>query len=138
MEPKGRDEIFVDTGAWFASVVPADRNHLRVVAFLRRNPLPLITTDYVIDETLTLLRARGESAKATSLGRQLLDLQVANVIYVTQEIVLTAWELFRDQPARRWSFTDCMSKAVMDDRHVRQALFLDHHFGEFGMIDVLQ
>src|ERR1019366_757172 len=61
--------IFVDTGAWFASVVPADRHHLKVVAFLQQNPLPLITTDYVIDETLTLLRARWEMSKAIGLGR---------------------------------------------------------------------
>jgi predicted nucleic acid-binding protein len=49
-----------------------------------------------------------------------------------------AWELFRDQPARRWSFTDCTSKVVMDERHLRQALSLDRHFAEFGAIDVLE
>ena len=93
--------VFVDTGAWFASLVPADRNHLKVVAFLQHNPLPLVTTDYIIDETLTLLRARGEAAKAVRLGRQLMDLQIANVVYVTPQIFSKAWELFRDQPARR-------------------------------------
>jgi len=129
--------IFVDTGAWFASVVPADRNHLKVVAFLQHNPSPLITTDYVIDETLTLLRARGEAMKAIALGRQFFDLQIANVFHITPEIVSKAWELFRDQPARRWSFTDCTSKVVMDELHLRQALFLDSHFSEFGATGVL-
>lgn len=130
--------IFVDTGAWFASLVPADRNHLKVVAFLQHNPLPLVTTDYIIDETLTLLRARGEAAKAVRLGRQLMDLQIANVVHVTPQIFSKAWELFRDQPARWWSFTDCTSKVVMDERHLRQALSLDRHFAEFGVIDVLE
>ena len=130
--------IFVDTGAWFSSVVPADRHHLKVVAFLQRNPLPLITTDYIIDETLTLLRARGETMKAIGLGRQLLDLQLANVVHITPQIFSKAWGLFRDQPSRRWSFTDCTSKVVMDEWHLRQALSLDHHFREFGAIDVLE
>jgi predicted nucleic acid-binding protein len=59
--------IFVDTGAWFASIVPADPHHRRIVEFLHRNSLPLITSDYVIDETLTLLRARGETTKRSFL-----------------------------------------------------------------------
>ncbi len=130
--------VFVDTGAWCASVVPADRYHLKVVAFLQHNPSPLITTDYIIDETLTLLRAQGEAMKAISLGRQLLDLQTANVVYITPQIFSRAWELFREQPSRRWSFTDCTSKVVMDERHLRQALSLDNHFREFGMVDVLE
>ncbi|HZK82871.1 MAG TPA: PIN domain-containing protein [Humisphaera sp.] len=130
--------IFVDTGAWFASVVPADRHHLKVVAFLQHNPLPLITTDYVIDETLTLLRARGEVIKAISLGRQLLDLQMANVVHITPQVFSKAWEIFRDQPSRRWSFTDCTSKIVMQERHIRKALALDQHFTEFGAVGVLE
>jgi predicted nucleic acid-binding protein len=68
--------------------------------FLQQNPLPLVTTDYVVDEALTLLRARGEGAKAVALGRRLFDLQVVNLIYVTPEFLSRAWELFRDQPAR--------------------------------------
>lgn len=129
--------IFVDTGAWFVSLVPADPHHFKVVGFLQQNPLPLITIDYVIDETLTLLRARGEARKAITLSRQFVDLQTANYVHITPAMVSKAWELFRDQPARQWSFTDCTSKAVMDELQLRQALFLDHHFRELGAIDVL-
>jgi uncharacterized protein len=50
--------IFVDTGAWYASLVPADPDHTKAVQWLAENHSPLLTTDYVIDETLTLLRAR--------------------------------------------------------------------------------
>ena len=129
--------IFVDTGAWFASVIPSDPNHSKVLAFLQHNPLPLVTTDYVVDETLTLLRARGEAMKAVAFGRQLLDLQLANVVHTTPQIFSKAWELFRDQPTRGWSFTDCTSKVVMDELHIKRALFLDQHFREFAAIDVL-
>jgi predicted nucleic acid-binding protein len=52
--------IFVDTGAWYASLVPTDRDHATAVQWLVTNHSPLLTTDYIIDETLTLLRARGE------------------------------------------------------------------------------
>ena len=60
--------IFVDTGAWYASLVPIDPNHEKAVAWLTTNRSPLVTTDYVIDETLTLLRARGERQRALLVG----------------------------------------------------------------------
>ena len=60
--------IFVDTGAWFASIVPSDSDHQNAILWLTNNTQSLVTTDYVIDETLTLLRARGESKRAIILG----------------------------------------------------------------------
>jgi predicted nucleic acid-binding protein len=61
--------IFVDTGAWFASVVPTDPMHAKLSAWLQANTQSLITSDYVVDETLTLLRMRGERTRAIALGR---------------------------------------------------------------------
>ncbi len=52
--------IFVGTGAWFASIVPSDPDHQEAVRWLNGNDEPLLTTDYVVDEVLTLLRARRE------------------------------------------------------------------------------
>ncbi len=45
--------IFVDTGAWFSSVIPSDTNHPLAAGWLSRNKRPLVTTDYVVDELLT-------------------------------------------------------------------------------------
>ena len=55
---------FVDSSAWFASVVPRDPGHGAIVAYMGSYPGVLLTTDYVIDEALTLLRSRGEGARA--------------------------------------------------------------------------
>lgn len=60
--------IFVDTGAWYASVVPSDPDYSAASAWLATNTEPLLTTNYVIDETLTLLRARGERTRSLWLG----------------------------------------------------------------------
>ena len=46
--------IFVDTGAWFASIVPTDPNHQKAAKWLEANNEILLTTDYIVDETLTL------------------------------------------------------------------------------------
>ncbi|MGA2585145.1 MAG: PIN domain-containing protein [Tepidisphaeraceae bacterium] len=129
--------VFVDTGAWYASVVANDPRHADVVSWHRQNTQPLITTDYVIDEALTLLRSRGERAKAIALGRHLLDLSAVSIHFISESEIRQAWEIFRDNPSRDWSFTDCTSKVVIDARHIKQVLTFDHHFAEFGALEIL-
>ncbi len=46
--------IFVDTSAWFAAAVTWDANHSAVADWFRCQTNPLLTTDFVIAETLTL------------------------------------------------------------------------------------
>ena len=75
--------IFVDTGAWFAAVVSADANHNAATAWLRANREPLFTTDFIIDETLTLLRIRRYPELALDLGQQFFDGPIATVHYIT-------------------------------------------------------
>lgn len=46
--------IFVDTGAWFAAFVPTNERHAPATQLLSTNREAMLTTDYVVDETLTL------------------------------------------------------------------------------------
>jgi predicted nucleic acid-binding protein len=87
--------IFVDTGAWFASVVPSDIDHASASQWLNQNAEPLLTTDYIVDETLTLLRARGESTRAIRLGEQFFIGALAKVYVLTEDDIRNTWEVFR-------------------------------------------
>ena len=129
--------VFVDTGPWYAGVVAGDPRHREVMAWFRGNSLPLLTTDYIIDETLTLLRARGERERAIALGRHLLDLAGVNIHFIGEAQVRQAWALFRDNPGRGWSFTDCTSKVVISTLHIKQVLTFDRHFAESGNLELL-
>jgi predicted nucleic acid-binding protein len=60
--------IFVDTGAWFASMVASDANHAAAAHWLAENKEPLITTDYVFSETVTLLLVRHQRRQAEAFG----------------------------------------------------------------------
>jgi len=55
---------------------------------------------------------------------------------VTESDFRDAWTLFRDNPGRSWSFTDCTSKIVMERLHVRRALSFDEHFKQFGGLEI--
>jgi predicted nucleic acid-binding protein len=130
--------IFVDTSAWFAGSVQADQNHqVAASLFASTDPRLFITSDYVLDESLTLFRARGENLRALELGRQVLEEWVCRVVWVEQQDVFKAWTLFEAYKRKHWSFTDCVSRAVIERLQIREVFTFDEHFREFGNVVVL-
>lgn len=128
--------IFVDTGAWYALVDPTDANHTRAATWLADNREPLVTTDYVIDETLTLLRARGRAERAIALGDRFFagTDELVTVVFLTEQDIQDAWETFRQYRDKDWSFTDCSSKVVMERLGIATAFAFDQHFRQFGSV----
>ena len=96
--------VFVDTGAWFALHVPTDPNHQRAVDWLQDNEEPLVTTDFVIDEILTLLLVRQERRRALEVGRLLIESGSIQVHFLSPEDFHRAWILFQRYHAAGWSF----------------------------------
>ena len=126
--------VFVDTGAWFAYFVRRDPDHAAATDWLRENRLPLVTTDYVLDELLTLLKLRESHRVAAAAGEALLRENVATVERLTETDFRAAWEVFRQYRDKAWSFTDCTSKVVMERLGVTHAFAFDTDFEEFGTI----
>ncbi|RIK85916.1 MAG: hypothetical protein DCC67_03350 [Planctomycetota bacterium] len=63
--------IFVDAGVWFARYVRTDVDHARARTWFTNIKDTLVTSDYVIDELLTLLRSRGHTDVALRVGGNL-------------------------------------------------------------------
>jgi predicted nucleic acid-binding protein len=129
--------IFVDTGAWFASVVPSDSDHPAAARWLSQNTETLLTTDYVVDETLTLLKMRGEPQRALQMGEEFFRESLATIYYLTANDIQLAWETFQRFSDKEWSFTDCASKIVIDKLKLTHAFAFDRHFQQFGTAIIL-
>lgn len=129
--------IFVDAGALFAYAVSDDEHHAQARKWVRQNRVPLITTDYIIDETLTLLRARGQSARAIQLGELLFSGRLATLHYLTEEQILAAWQVYRNYNDKEWSFTDCTSKVIIEELGLTYAFAFDQHFKQFGTVVIV-
>jgi predicted nucleic acid-binding protein len=129
--------VFVDTGAWFARFVPTDPDHSAAKAWLDRNTQPLITTDYVIDELLTLLRVGGEYQRALDIGPRMLHGEVCELEWVTPPDVEEAWQVFSTYHDKACHFTDCVSRVVMERLGIDTALAFDEHFRQFGTVRVV-
>jgi predicted nucleic acid-binding protein len=128
---------FVDTSGWYALFVSSDPNHIEALSWLRSNEESLITTNYIVDETLTLLRARGNSRKAIELGDKFFDGQLSQIHLLSESEIFEAWMVFRTFADKQWSFTDCTSKVLIDSLSIRTALAFDKHFSQFGNVTIV-
>jgi predicted nucleic acid-binding protein len=130
--------IFVDNSAWYALSVPKDPNFAAATRFHIQHQYDLLTTDYVVDETLTLLRTSGHAHRALQFGVQLIDgREFARLHSTNQDDFLAAWDIFHRYSDKHWSFTDCVSFVVMQRLKIDTAFAFDQHFRQFGSINVV-
>jgi hypothetical protein len=130
------ERVFVDTSAWFALADARDPDHSAVSAFLRTDTRPLVTTTFVLDETLTLIKARFGHKAAAQFGERLRASKACAIIHVTIEDFEAAWTAFNQYDDKAWSFTDCTSFVIMRRLEVDTSLALDEHFAQMGFARV--
>jgi len=129
--------IFVDAGGWFASVVTDDDDYEAARIWLQENKELLFTTNYIVDETLTLLRARGENQKALEVGNLFFRGVLADVYHLSEDDVLQSWKVFQKFSDKDWSFTDCSCKFVCEKFGITHAFSFDKHFRQFGTVIIV-
>ncbi|MEA3642927.1 MAG: PIN domain-containing protein [Lamprobacter sp.] len=124
--------IFVDTGAWYAAMVRKDRDHEAAKLFLKNNTSSLITSDYVMDETVTLLLSRVGHSYAVKFLDMLQTSRKTQLIYLTPTQISATVTLFRERADKEWSFTDCSSFVLMPEYQIQVAFAFDEHFKQAG------
>lgn len=124
--------LFVDTSAWFAFANRKDADHAAVRGVFREFDGRLATSNFVMDETLSLCLYRLGPWVAQRVGTTLLDADTVDLIRITAGDEGTAWNLFCDRPDQRYSFTDCTSFALMRRLGLDTALALDQDFAAEG------
>lgn len=128
--------IFVDTGIWYSANVEEDPDHAKARELLLSASSDLITTDYVVDELLTLLAARGHRDVAIRIGEDFWTQTSCDLEWSKEEDNWDAWHVFSTYSDKEWSFTDCVSYAVMKRLGIGEAFALDEHFKQFGIVTV--
>ena len=126
-------EIFVDTSGFFALLVVNDPMHHRatqILARARKTKRRFVTTDYILDESATLLRARGAGRLVAGLFDSIFSSNACRVVWMDAERFARCRDFFVDHDDKDWSFTDCASFCLMDELGLREALTTDHHFAQ--------
>jgi len=128
--------IFVDTSAWLALADRHDRDHLRVLGVTHRIARgefgKQVTTNYVLSETLTLIRRRLGLSAAVSLAKSFRESDEIRVFWIEPIHHEEALQLMATREDKVWSVTDCTSFVVMRALQIRQALALDDDFAQAG------
>ena len=131
---------FMDTSGFYALLVTGDHMHARASEFLakaKQSSGRFLTTDYVLDETATLLRARGHGHMAEAFFDIVFTSMACRIHWMDPDGFARTRRFFwkhRDQP---WSFTDCFSFLVMRDLGLHDALTTDAHFRHAGFNPLL-
>jgi predicted nucleic acid-binding protein len=127
--------LFGDSAAWLVFFDRHQPNHAalrQAIGTFSHRSVMIYVTDYVIDETLTLVLARAGHSAAVACGEWLLRSPIVKVVRIEPDQWDQAWALFRRYDDRKYSFTDCTSFVVMQQYKLVDAFTFDHHFEQMG------
>lgn len=127
--------LFVDTSAWLALNNKNDQYYdeaLSKITKVRQQKIQLVTSEYVFDESVTIIRYRISHRAAVAFGEALISSNVASIEDITDEERLKAWVLFKKYRDKDLSFTDCTSFALMVKLKLQKAFSFDDHFKQVG------
>jgi predicted nucleic acid-binding protein len=131
-----KELVFLDTSAIYALINKKDPSHKKIEDFLKNFKGDIFITNYVFDESVTLIRARLGHEKAVFVGNILLKSPQIEKIWVTPDDEKRAWELFVSRNDKSYSFTDCTSFIVMRRIKIKNCLTLDGHFRQEGFEEI--
>lgn len=129
------ETVFLDSSFFKGLIDPKDDFYQlagKIWQKLREKSGSLVTSNFIVDETLTLLRSRCNLDTAIKFRNMLAEnSQIVKIMRVTVEDEAKAWQWF----VKNWSklsFTDCVSFAVMKRLGLRRAAAFDEHFKRAG------
>ena len=125
--------VFIDTGVFVGARNSRDDRHrlsVEVIKMALKGAFGAVyTSDYVIDEAVTLALARtGKPEIAFDIGDFIFKSDRIRLLWTDKNVFASAWEMFRRYSERRLSFTDCISLAHIEDRKIKFILSYDSGF----------
>jgi predicted nucleic acid-binding protein len=125
--------VFADTSALFALLVRNDFMYVRAKAnfeYFAANATRLLTSSYVLLETMTLLQRRVGMDALWDFNRKIFPL--LDVVWVDEGWHQRAVQRLHVERDRNLSLTDCLSFEIMEAREIKTAFTFDDHFTERG------
>jgi uncharacterized protein len=127
--------VLVDTSAFHALQNAGDVSEHEIAGHiavdLEGDRAVLVTTNYILDETYTLLRQELGHPSAVAFGRQVGHGGI-EIVQIGEALQRDAWGIFEGYGDKDFSFTDCTSFAFMRSIGLDLAFTFDRHFQQFG------
>ena len=131
------NKYLIDTSALLSMLYKRDASHKqaqKISQSLNKDRQKVaVITDYILDETLTLIKDRVGHREAVKFGKLVFSAQTKlKLVYLSNKLIRKAFELFVRYSDKGFSFTDCASFAVMQHYKITQAFTFDKHFEQAG------
>jgi len=123
--------IFIDTGAFLARYIERDQYHHAATEHwrtLQNDRRRCFTSNFVLDETITLLARRSTYQFAAERAQNLFESTLLSILRPDGNDELAALALFEQYADQSVSFTDCVSFVLMQKRDIKRAFSFDRHF----------
>lgn len=91
-----------------------------------------------MDETVTLLLVRHSHAAACDFLQTVTNTEWLQLEWTDSDRFHTAADLFTQHQDKAWSFTDCVSFALMRGLGIEDCFTTDHHFRQAGFNPLLE
>jgi predicted nucleic acid-binding protein len=133
-------KIFIDTSGFFALLSKRDSMHAKaaeVFTIAREQKDRFVTTDYILDETATLLRAHGLGSLVPRFFEIVMAATACGIEWMDKEQFFATAAFFNKHDDQEWSFTDCFSFIIMKQLRLSEALTKDGHFAAAGFVPLL-
>ena len=126
---------FIDTGAFLARYLPNDQHHRAATALwnkIRTTHERCLTSNFVLDETITLLARRASYLFAAEKARLIYTSSALEILRSDLPAELAALDWFEKFADQKVSFTDCVSFVLMREAGIQTAFAFDSHFERAG------
>jgi uncharacterized protein len=123
--------VFTDTSYYIARVMPMDQWHKAAVKAVRPG-MTFFTSSLVINETISLLQARGYFSAALTFLDRIRQSEDVQIFYPDPALQAAAWDLFGEWGGSGANAVDCVSFALMKQMGIRRAFTFDSHFRTAG------
>lgn len=130
----------VDSSAFLSLEDPDERSHeaaLRALRDLVESGVRLVTTNFVFDESYTLILARLGRDRAVAWGDRFKSGKLVGLYRIEDQHEARAWGIILSFSDKDFSYTDATSFALADDLGIQTALSLDRHFRQYGAFRVV-
>ncbi len=123
--------IFIDTGAFLARYLDHDQYHRNAVIVweqLGTNKEKYFTSNFVLDETFTLLGRRAGYEFAVQRAKNIYASRALRILRPDKTDELNAINYFSKFADQKISFTDCISFVLMKREKIQRVFSYDRHF----------
>ena len=126
-------KLLADTGALLALFNQRDEHHHRARRFVGESSrTQFVTTELIVSETVTRLRARASADRAAEIGEALMRSQRYEVLFADAPLLEAGLAHLRRFQDKQLSLADAVSFAVIDALALDGAFTFDRDFRDCG------